>query len=301
MNILSGLIKGMISGATPILLAALGGSFTFYAGVFNIAMEGMMLTGAFFAVLGSYYTGSWLVGVLLAILGSLLLALIFILFAVVLKTDEFVTGIALNLFAVGATTYMLRQIFQVKGVFTSPAIRPIPAVNIPLVKDIPFLGELLSGQNLMVYMAVLATAVCYFLIFRTRFGLRLRAAGYNPACLASSGVPTDRMRIYSLLLCGVLCGLAGAFLSLGYVTLFSENMSAGRGWISLAAIILVNGNPLGLALISLLFGLSDGLGLLLQSYQVPAQFTAMVPYLATLVALFFYARRERRKKRFEVI
>ena len=109
-------------------------------------------------------------------------------------------------------------------------------------------------------------------------------------------MPANRLRIYALLLCGVLCGLAGAFLSLGYVTLFSENMSAGRGWISLAAIILVGGNPWGLAIISLIFGFADVLGLLLQSYQVPAQFTAMLPYLATLVALYFYARRHRKDR-----
>ncbi len=296
MKILVGLINGMISGAAPILLAALGGSFTYYAGVFNIAMEGMLLTGAFFAVLGSFYFNSWLVGVLLAVLGSLLLALIFILFAVVLKTDEFVTGIALNLFAAGATTYMLRQIFSVKGVFADPAIQPIPAVHIPWVSEIPVLGAVLSGQNLMIWVALFATLLTYFLIFKTRFGLRLRAAGYNAARLDSSGVSSARMRALSLLACGVLCGLGGAFLSLGYVNLFAENMSAGRGWISLAAIILVNGSPLGIALISLLFGLSDGLGLLLQGYQVPAQFTAMVPYLATLIALYFYAARKRRMK-----
>ena len=298
MNILTGLIKGMISGATPILLAALGGAFTFYAGVFNIAMESMMLTGAFFAVLGSYHYGSWLAGVLLAVISSLVLALIFILFAVVLKTDEFVTGIGLNLFAVGATTYLLRQTFHVKGVFTDPGIIPIPNLNIPLIKDIPFLGQILSGQNVMVYVAALATILCAFLIFRTRFGLRLRAAGYNPACLASSGVPTARVRMAALLICGVLCGLAGAFLSLGYDNLFSENMSAGRGWISLAAIILVSGSPVGLALISLLFGFSDGLGLLLQSYKIPSQFSAMVPYLATLIALYFYAKRDWKKRQY---
>ncbi|GAP11945.1 nucleoside ABC transporter membrane protein [Bellilinea caldifistulae] len=294
MKILIGLINGMISGATPILLAALGGAYTYYAGVFNIAMEGMLLTGAFFAVLGSYYTGSWLIGVLLAILGALFLSLIFILFAVVLKTDEFVTGIALNLFAVGATTYMLRKIFSVKGVFSNPAIQPIPAIRLPLAENIPFVGEILSGQILMVWVAGLATILTYFLIFQTRFGLRLRAAGYNPARLDSSGVPSSRMRALSLLACGVLCGLGGSFLSLGYVNLFAENMSAGRGWISLAAIILVNGNPLGIALISLLFGFSDGLGLLLQGYRVPSQFTAMVPYIATLIALYFYAARKRR-------
>ncbi|MFZ6019220.1 MAG: ABC transporter permease [Chloroflexota bacterium] len=296
MKILLGLINGMISGATPILLAALGGAYTYYAGVFNIAMEGMLLTGAFFAVLGSYYTGSWLVGVLLAVAGALLLSLIFILFAVVLKTDEFVTGIALNLFAVGATTYMLRKIFSVKGVFSNPAIQPIPSIRLPLIENIPLVGEILSGQNLMVWVAVIATILTYYLIFQTRFGLRLRAAGYNPARLDSSGVPSNRMRALSLLACGVLCGLGGAFLSLGYVNLFAENMSAGRGWISLAAIILVNGNPLGIALISLLFGFSDGLGLLLQGYRVPAQFTAMVPYVATLIALYFYAARKRRLK-----
>ncbi|MFZ5807662.1 MAG: ABC transporter permease [Chloroflexota bacterium] len=297
MKALLGLLNGMISGSTPILLAALGGAFTYYAGVFNIAMEGMMLTGAFFAVLGSYFSGSWAVGVLLAVLGSLGLALIFIFFAVVLKTDEFVTGIALNLFVVGATTYLLRQIFDVKGVFSNPGIIPIPAVKIPVLQDIPFIGQILSGQNLMVYLAVFITWLSYVLIFRTRFGLRLRAAGYNAARLDSSGVSSNRMRTWSLLICGVFCGLAGAFLSLGYVNLFTENMSAGRGWISLAAIILVNGHPLGVALISLLFGFSDGLGLFLQGYQVPAQFTAMVPYLATLIALYFYAVQEKKRKK----
>ncbi len=296
MRILVGLINGMIAGATPILLAALGGAFTFYAGIFNIAMEGMMLAGAFGAVVGSYFFHSWVLGILLAILFALVLALIFILFSVVLHTDEFVTGIALNLFAVGATTYLMRRTFDVKGVFSNAGIIPIPRLDIPLIDKIPFLGEVLSGQNLMVYIAVVAVIAVNFLIFRTRFGMRLRAAGYNAACLDSSGVSTARMRVWSLLLCAVLCGLAGAFISLGYVTLFAENMSAGRGWISLAAIILVSGNPTGIAVISLVFGFSDGLGLLLQDYQVPSQFTSMVPYIATLIALYFYSVKERKRR-----
>jgi ABC-type uncharacterized transport system permease subunit len=296
MNIFIGLINGAIAGATPILLAALGGSYTFYAGVFNIAMEGMLLMAAFCAVWGSFTFGSWVAGVLLAILGALALALIFIVFAVFLNTDEFVTGIALNLFTLGATTYLLRQSFGVKGVYAGPGIDPIPAVTLPLIAQIPFIGPILSGQNLIVYAAALATVVSAFLLFRTRFGLRLRAAGYNAASLNSSGVPSNRLRVHALLLCGVLCGLGGAFLSLGYVNLFSENMSAGRGWISLAAIILVNGNPWGVAIIALLFGFADVLGLLLQSYQIPSQFTAMTPYLATLVALYFYARRQRKER-----
>lgn len=295
MKVIIGLINGMISSATPILLAALGGTLTFFAGIFNIAMEGMMLAGAFFAVLGSYYFGSWAMGILFAVLGALLMAGIFILFSVVLKMDEFITGIGLNLFALGATTYMLRQIFDVKGAYAGPGIVPVPNVEIPVVRDIPYLGDVLSGQNLIIYLTFLATILVTYVVFKTQFGLRLRAAGYNATCLDTSGVSTSRIRIWSLILCSVLCGLAGSYLSLGYVNLFSENMSAGRGWISLAAVILVNGSPLGIAFISLLFGFSDGLGLFLQK-SLPSQFTSMVPYAATLIALFVYSVRKKRSE-----
>jgi ABC-type uncharacterized transport system permease subunit len=295
MNILIGLINGMIASAVPILLAALGGSLTFYAGIFNIAMEGMMLSGAFFAVLGSYYFHSWPMGILFGILGALIMALIFILFSVVLKMDEFITGIGLNLFALGLTTYLLQVIFDVRGMFSSPDIVPIPNLNFPLISQIPVIGDVLSGQNLIVYLALIATILVNYLDFHTRFGLRLRAAGYNRTSLDTSGVSANRIRIWSLIFCGVLCGLAGAFLSLGVVTGFTKGMSAGKGWISLAAVILVSGNPTGIALISLLFGFTDGLGLFLQR-SLPSQFTSMVPYVATLIALFIYSIRQKKKQ-----
>ena len=299
MNIFIGLINGMISGATPILLAALGGALTYYAGIFNITMEGMMLMGAFCAVLGSYFLHSWALGIVAAIAGSAILSLVFILFAIYLKTDEFLTGIALNLLALGATTYLLRQIFSVKGGFADPGIIAIPRIAIPLIENIPVIGKIISGQNLIVYIALFMTAFTSYLVFKTKFGLRLRAAGYNSDCLDASGVPTAKIRVWSLLLCALLCGLAGAFLSLGYVRLFSENMSAGRGWISMAAIIIVNGNPWGISFISLIFGLTDGFGLLLQGFNIPPQFTGMLPYVATVVALFFYSLKKRRKSKEE--
>ena len=295
MKIIIGLINGMIASSTPILLSALGGSLTYYAGIFNITMEGMMLSGAFFAVLGSYYFHSWLVGILLAIIGSIIIALIFILFAVVLKMDEFITGIGLNLFSLGLTTYLLEQVFNVRGMFSNPNIVPIPSLGIPLITGIPVIGEVLSGQNLIVYLTLISVILVGYLVFKTRFGLRLRAAGYNRTCLDTSGVSANRIRIWSLLLCGVLCGLAGAFLSLRIVTGFTKGMSAGKGWISLAAVILVSGNPAGIALISLLFGFTDGLGLFLQR-SLPSQFTSMVPYVATIAALFVYSVRQKKKQ-----
>ncbi len=298
MNVTIGLINGMITAAVPILLASLGGALTYYAGIFNIAMEGMMLASAFFAVLGSYYFDSWVVGILLGIVAAIGIALIFILFAIVLKVDEFVTGVGLNLFALGLTTYLLRQIFNVKGAFASPNIVAIPKISLPWIKDLPVAGRILSGQNLIVYFTIIVTILITWLVYKTRFGLRLRAAGYNRACLDTSGVSSNAVRARALILCGVLCGLAGAYLSLGYVTLFTENMSAGRGWISLAAIILVSGNPPGVALVSLLFGFSDGLGLFLQQ-RLPSQFTSMVPYIATLIALFFYSIRNKKQGQVE--
>jgi simple sugar transport system permease protein len=286
-----GLLNGTFAATTPVLLAALGGAFTYYSGMFNIAMEGMLLVAAFCAVLGGFLSGSWLVGLICAILGGVCVALLFILFAIVLRTDEFVTGIALNLLALGSTTYALRQIFKTSGAFQNPGIPAIPALDIPGLSSLPVVGPLFFKQNLIVYVAVMLIGLAAYVIFRTRYGLRLRAAGHNAQALDTAGVPATRVRVWALLACGVYCGIGGAFLSTGYLQLFGENMSAGRGWIALAAIILVSGNPWGIALISLLFGLADGVGLLLQGNGLPPQITDTLPYVATLIALWVYARR----------
>jgi ABC-type uncharacterized transport system permease subunit len=286
------MIRSSILSATPVLLAGLGGAYTYYADVFNIAMEGMMLIGAFTAVAGSYSSGSWAVGVLSGIAGGLAAALIFAFFVVSLKTDEFVTGTALNMLALGGTTYSLRQLFHVKGAFMSPAIQSIPRWNIPLVSEIPCLGPILSGHPFIVYIGILLAFFVEWHIFNTRFGLRLRAVGEDATAVDSVGVSSDRIKAQAIMASGVLCGLAGAYLSLGYVTLFAENMSNGRGWIALAVIILTRGRPMGLLLMSLVFGFFDGLGLSLQGTMIPPQFTQMVPYVVTIVALYFYSREK---------
>lgn len=299
---IDGIFSGTISGTTPVLLAALGGMYTYYAGIFNIAMEGMMLSGAFGAVVGSYYGGSWVLGLAGGIAGSLVLALLYLLFVIYLRTDEFLTGIALNLGAVGATTFLLRRVFRVAGAFASSPDHPfegVPKVRLSVLDSVPVLRAVLSGHTLLDWAAVGAVVLSSFLVFSTRFGLRLRSAGYNAAALDASGVATTRVRTASVLLCGVLCGLAGAFLSIGYLQVFGENMSNGRGWIALAAIVLVRGRPLGIAAICLLFGLASSVGLKAQGLHVAPQFTEMLPYLTTLVALYVYARRrdELRRRR----
>lgn len=293
MNLLIEMLKASLLAATPVILASLGGAYTYHAGVFNIAMEGMMLIGAFMAVVGSYLTGSWVAGMFFGLLGGLTAAFIFAFFAVYMKTDEFVTGIAINMLALGGTTYFLRQLFKVKGAFMSPRIKPIPSWDIPLLDQIPFIGDLFSGHPFVVYVGLLLVVLIEYHIFKTRFGLRLRATGEDAKTVDSVGVSSNGIKTYAILLSGLLCGLAGVFLSLGYVSLFAENMSNGRGWIALAVIILTRGRPLGLLLMSLIFGFFDGLGLSLQSTMIPSQFTQMVPYLATIVALYMYSKEKK--------
>jgi general nucleoside transport system permease protein len=289
-----GLLSGSISAATPILLAALGGMYTYYAGVFNIAMEGMLLAGAFGAVAAAHGSQNWFLGILGGIVGAAILGLIFALFVLYLQVDEFITGIALNLAAVGATTFALRKTYGVAGAFSGTPERPIPAipkVKLGWIDQIPIIRALLSGHTILDWLALGAIGVSFGLVFRSRFGLRLRASGFNAMSVDASGVSTRRIRAQSIAACSVLCGLGGAFLSLGYLQVFGENMSNGRGWIALAAIIVVKGHPGGIALLCGLFGVASSLGLKAQAINIPPQFSEMLPSVATLVALGIYARR----------
>lgn len=287
MGLVIEIIKSALPAAIPILLAALGGLFTWHANVFNISMEGMLLVSSFCAVAGSCLSGSWIVGMLCGIVGSMLISVLFWFFVLKIKAGEFITGIAINTFALGATTYFLRQIFNVKGSLVDSRIQALPKWNIPLVKDIPILGNMLSGHAFPLYIAILIVVpLVYILIFKTSFGLRLRAAGHDAKVLDSVGVKSNHFKFYSILICGFLCGIGGTFLSLGYMRMFTENMSNGRGWISLAIIIVTKGHPVKTLLMCLLFGLTAGLGLALQVTNIPSQFTDMLPYVMVLIALF---------------
>ncbi len=298
MNLLIEILKSALPASIPILLAALGGLFTWHANVFNISMEGMLLISAFTSAVGSYLFGSWQMGLLFGIVGSVLLSLLFAFFVLKMNTGEFITGIAINSFVAGGTTYFLRQLFHVKGSLIDPRIVALPKWDIPVLRDIPVLGDILNNHAFPLYLTFLVIVpLVYILIYKTRFGLRLRACGHDAKVIDSVGIKADRLKFSAIVICGVLCGIGGTFLSLGIMRMFTENMSNGRGWISLAIIILSMGNPLKVLSICLIFGITEGLGLTLQQVSIPNQITDMLPYLAVLLALYINSRQAMKKKK----
>ncbi len=270
---------------TPILLAGLGGAVCERAGVFNIGLEGMMLAGAFAAVIGAFFAGSPYVGALAAILAGMFMAAVFAEFNLRRGGDSIVVSIAVNLLAAGLTTFLLRAVFDVAGTFSDPRIAGFEPIDIPVLHAIPVIGPLVSGQSILFYVALVLVVALHVFFARHRLGLRIRAAGENPAALTAGGVSPNLVRFAALLICGALCGLAGAQLSIANVNLFVENMSAGRGWIAVVAVLLTRGRPVPLFFIALLFGAVDSLSFRMQGLGLPQQFTDMMPYIATLVVL----------------
>ena len=290
------LFQNTLRTATPVVLCALGCLMTERAGFMNIGVEGMMLMGAFFAVLGSYLYGSWVMGLVFVIVLGILLGLFYYLFSVKFKSDEFVIGVAINILAGGLTVFLLRTLFGVKGSFSGPGIVPLPTLHFTWLESIPVLGTILSGNTLLVYISWILVLVCWLLLYKTPLGFHLRASGEAPEALRAAGKNPDRMKMLASVLCGILASLSGAHLSLGYLTMFSENMSASRGFVAVACVIFGGGNPPRVFLAALLFGFIDALGLRMQKY-IPADITAMAPYVVTVVMMVVVVLIKRRKKR----
>lgn len=279
---------------TPILLAALGGLLCARAGTVNIALEGFMLIGAFCAVAGSYFSGSWIVGVLAATIVPALIAWVYAVVTLRYRANTLVVGIAINLFAGGITTFMMRFFWGVKGSFIDPAIAPLPSWQIPGLSSVPVLGPILSGHTPVVYLSILIVIAANWLLFHTPFGLRLRSVGEHMKAAESLGIKTRMIQYVAVIASGALSGLAGSQLSLGLVTLFLINMSAGRGFVSVVAVILGQGVPFGVLAASVLFGLAEGLTMRLQGLRIPSQFVLMLPYVVTIVAMVLL--RDKAKK-----
>lgn len=290
------LFASALGALTPILFAALAGALCQRAGVFNISLEGTMLVGAFAGVAGSWYTGSVWLGVLIAVIAGTAYSLILAVAHVSLGGDAIVLGVAINLLAVGLTSFLIRTVFGTRGTFSDPALRGLDAIHIPLIEDIPFVGRVLSGHSALVYLSWLAVVGLAILLYRHPWGLRLRGIGEREDAAASLGVSVTRYRYGVILAGGALCGLAGAQLALGNVTLFSENMTAGRGWIAVVAVMLGRALPYGVFAAAVLFGLAEAFGFRLQGIGLPQQATDAAPYVVTLLALFISSARIRRTR-----
>lgn len=277
--------------ATPVGLGAVGATFSERSGVLNIGIEGMMLSGAFGGAVISYYTGSPWLGLLGGMGAGGLMGLILALLSVYIGGDQVVIGVGINVLAFGATNLFLFLIWGNRG--TSEWLTALPKLHLPGVSRIPLLGTILSGHDPVVYLSWLVVALAYIVLFRTPFGLWLRAAGEHPTAVETVGLDVLRLRFVAVVLSGVLAGLGGVQLSLGALNIFTQGMSAGRGFLAFAANQFGHWHPVGAFGASLLFGFMDALQMRLQGSGVPSQFLKMLPYLATVFVLATAVRRAR--------
>ncbi len=269
--------------STPLVFTAIGGIFSERSGVVNIGLEGMMLTGAFAGVVGAFFTGNVWLGVLIAMAAGALMGLIHAFLSVTIRGDQIVSGVAINILALGLTTYSMRLIW---GLQDKPRVAGFAVWRIPVLGDIPFLGEVLFQHIPLVYLAMLLVPLAHFVLFRTSWGLSLRSVGEHPRAADTLGIGVLRTRYLCVLISGALAGLGGAFLSLGQLQTFLENMSAGRGFIALAALIFGKWMPARTMAACLLFGGAQAAIVRIPAlnYSVSPQLLSMFPYLVTLLA-----------------
>jgi len=282
---------------TPILFASIGVAITTLSGAVNISLEGTMLISAFFGVIVSAFTKSLILGLIAGILAGVALSSILSYFHLKLKADIILAAIALNLFASGLTVFLLYIFAKDKGTSSSLRSLVFPSIEIPILKDIPIAGEIFSGHNILTYVALLSVLIFYILIFKTPLGLRIRAVGQNPDAASSVGINVNKIKFYALILSGFFGALGGLYLSMGYVSWFARDMTAGRGFIAIAASNLGANLPLGVFLASILFGTLNTIAIYLSSLQIPSEFIQMIPYIATVITLAIYSIQASRKKR----
>jgi len=278
------LIASAVRLATPLTLAAIGGLFSERSGIVNIALEGLMLAGAFAAATATFYSGSPWFGVLMAAVAGGIVALVHAVVCIKFKGDHIVSGIAINILAMGGPPFIAGAVFGTTS-STPDIARTLGTWRI---------GWLGMEYSPLVYLSWLAVPLAYVLVYRTRFGLRLRSAGENPWAAEATGVNVARVRYIAVLLSGVFAGLGGAFLSIGYGTSFVRNMTAGRGFLALAALIFGRWTPVGAFLGCLLFGFFDAFQIRLQGVgSIPPQLVQMIPYVVTMLVLVGFVGRTR--------
>lgn len=280
----------------PILFATLGAVVGEKAGVSNIGLEGIMMMSALFGSLTAYWTGSWAVGLLVALVVGVLEALLMGFFAFNLKTDIILTGIAVNMIGSGGTLFLVKVITNMtegKAMASTTslitAVHQIPSWNIPIIKDIPVLGDILSGHCILTYIAFLLVFLTWVLLYKTPLGLNIRSVGENPNAAASVGVSVLKIKYIAIAFSGLMAGFGGAFMSMYYAMGWSLDMVAGRGFIALAAQAMGGGEPLGSMLSALIFGFAQALSIKVSSKGIDSNLVTPIPYLVTILGLVIFA------------
>lgn len=288
-------VYAIIRVTTPLLYPAIGVAITALSGSINIGLEGIMLVSAFTGVIISGFTGSLPLALIGGILVGVGLGAVLGYFHLKLKTDIIIAAIALNLFASGITVLLLYVFTNDKGTSSSLTSLVFPTVQLPIIKDIPILGESLSGHNVLSYFALISVFLFYWLINKTKLGLRIRAVGQNPDAAASVGINVNRIKLYSLLISGFFGSLGGLYLSMGYVSWFSRDMTSGRGFIAIAAAALGGNLPLGTCFGAFFFGLINTIAIYIAPLGITSEFVYALPYLVTVIALTVFSIRKNRK------
>ena len=280
----SALFASMLRFATPLIFGALGGMFSERSGVTNVGLEGMMLMGAFFGIMAADKLGSWELGLIVGVLSGGLAALLHAVWSIHFRADQIISGFAINFLAVGLTGYLFIDIYGQEG--TPTDIESIPNVRLAFLDDVPFVGDMFGNLNLMIWIALILIPLSWLVLFKTPLGLRIRAVGEHPRAADTVGIDVYAIRYGAVVASGMLAAAGGAFLSIGFVNSFNENMTAGRGFIALAAVIFGNWRPFGAAAACLLFGFSSALAQRLPEYSGSAAtlFQAL-PYVLTLIAV----------------
>lgn len=296
-DFIASFLYSVIRITTPLLYGALGALICKQGGVLHIAFEACMLFATFFGVVASALTQSVFLGLLAGMAGGILVMLLFGYFTLQLNANLVLTGIALNTLASGGTVFLMYLLCGEKGTSNSLPSLVFPSVNIPVIKDIPFLGTVLSGHNILTYVAFIMPVFVYLLIFKTPLGLRIRSVGENENAAASVGVNVTRTKYITLIIGGAVTSLGGMFMSMGYLSWFARDMIAGRGFMAIAAQNLGNAAVVPTFITSILFGLANALAVMLQTLNLPAEIFQAMPYVVTLIGLAAYSSSQRKEKR----
>ncbi len=287
----TGVLAASVRLATPILLTAVGEVFTERAGILNLGLEGTMLMGALGGFLGAYWTGNLWIGVLAAMVTGVIFGLVMGFISITVKANQVVAGLGITILGSGLSTLMFRLAFGLRS--TPPTLDIFPTVPIPLLSDLPGLGPVLFEHNALVYLALILVPIAALLLYRTHFGLAIRAVGESPDAADTRGVNVSLTRYLSVIIGGALAGLGGGYLVLGSLGLFWTQMTAGRGFIAIAVVVFSKWDPVRALLGALVFGFASALQISLQTLRVPiaSELLLMLPYIVTILVLISVSRR----------